>query len=51
MSKVYFTSLDSAFAKALAALYAAEGFEVVTEAVPGIEYFIVNRDVMNFNDM
>lgn len=44
MSKVYFTSLDSAFAKALSALYAAEGFEVVTEAVPGIEYFIDTTD-------
>lgn len=40
MSKVYISSLDSAFAKALSKLFEEQGFEIVTEPVDGIEYFI-----------
>lgn len=40
MSKVYISSLDSAFAKALSKLFAEQDFEIVTEPVDGIEYFI-----------
>ena len=40
MSRVYFSALESDFARALAALFEAEGFETVTEPVPGIEYYI-----------
>ena len=45
MSKVYISSLESAFAKALAALFEGEGFEIVTEPAAGIEYFIDLTDV------
>lgn len=44
MSKVYFTTLESEFAKELSAIYAKEGFEVVTEPGPGIEYFVDTTD-------
>lgn len=44
MSKVYFTALESEFAKELAKVFEAQGFEIVTEAVPGIEYFIDTTD-------
>ena len=44
MSKVYFTTLESEFAKELSAIYAKEGFEVVTEPGSGIEYFIDTTD-------
>ena len=40
MSRVYLSRLDTAFAKELAALFEAEGFEIVTEPGEGIEYFI-----------
>lgn len=45
MSKVYISSLNSAFAKALSELFEAQGFEIVTEPVDGIEYFIDVTDV------
>ena len=45
MSRVYFSALESDFARALAALFEAEGFEIVTEPVPGIEYYIDLTDV------
>lgn len=44
MSKIYFTSLESEFAKALAEVFEAEHFEIVTEPGPGIEYFIDTTD-------
>ena len=34
MSKVYFTALESDFARELAKVYESQGFEIVTEAVP-----------------
>ena len=44
MSKAYFTSLESGFSKALAALFRENGFEVTTETDTGIEYFIDTTD-------
>lgn len=44
MNKVYFSSLQSEFAKALAELFAARGYEITTQAGPGIEYFIDATD-------
>ncbi len=44
MSRVYFTSLESGFARKLAALYEAEGFEITEQPGPGIEYFIDTTD-------
>ena len=40
MSKVYITSLQSEFAKELAALFAQKGYEVTAEPADGVEYFI-----------
>lgn len=45
MSKVYVSSLETAFAGALAALYEEQGYEVVTEPMEEIEYFIDTTDV------
>lgn len=44
MSKVYFTTLESAFAKELAALLEKEHFCIVTKPEPGIEFFIDTTD-------
>lgn len=44
MSKVYFTALESEFAAELAKVFEAQGFEVVSEPGPGIEYFIDTTD-------
>lgn len=40
MSKVYLSSVETAFGKALADLFAQQGFEIVLQAQDGIEYFI-----------
>lgn len=40
MSKVYISSLERAFPKALAQLFEKQGYEIVTQPVEGIEYFI-----------
>ena len=40
MSKVFISELDSAFAKALAALFEQNGFTVVTDPGEAVEYFI-----------
>jgi len=40
MSKVYISSVESAFAKELAALFEKEGYAVVTQPEAGIEYYI-----------
>ena len=40
MSKAYFSSLETAFAQALAALFEDAGYEIVTAPEAGIEYFI-----------
>ena len=44
MNKVYFTSLESDFAKALAECFSQNGFEVTTETGVNIEYFIDTTD-------
>ena len=44
MNKVYFTSLESDFAKALAKRFEENGFEVTTETGINIEYFIDTTD-------
>ena len=44
MNKVYFTSLESDFAKALSELFRENGFEITTETGINIEYFIDTTD-------
>ncbi len=44
MNKVFFTSLQSDFAKALAEIFKENGFEITTETGVNIEYFIDTTD-------
>ena len=50
MNKVYFTSLESDFAKALAKRFEKNGFEIVTETGINIEYFIDTTDYVPADD-
>lgn len=50
MPNVFFTCLDDDFSRALAELFTKNGYNVTTELMPEIEYFIDTRDYWDPDD-